>query len=221
MFCFYKSNRICHTSYIFVFTPLGFYGFFYVYPIGIVFKNALHNNTQSYCSFTLQQLLNISLPMHFVTYVGVVRHVKPVHILFQATYRRSLSSVEYVVVDLVSYSVLYTWNNIPLTILYQISSILQNVHKGFFPSCRRYKINESLNIPCKCSRLQIILVFSRIIPYSFIFIISRKNRLTSWFAWTVRFNDSQLWIFRGPYPSLKRYFLYIKQVRQLNDNFSI
>lgn len=94
--------------YIFVFTPLGFYGFFYVYPIGIVFKNALHNNTQSYCSFTLQQLLNISLPMHFVTYVGVVRHVKPVHILFQATYRRSLSSVEYVVVDLVSYSVLYT-----------------------------------------------------------------------------------------------------------------
>lgn len=46
--------------------------------------------------------------MHFVTYVGVVRHVKPVHILFQATYRRSLSSVEYVVVDLISYSVLYT-----------------------------------------------------------------------------------------------------------------
>lgn len=53
-------------------------------------------------------LLNISLPMHFVTYVGVVRHVKPVHILYQATYRRSLSSVEYVVVDLISYSVLYT-----------------------------------------------------------------------------------------------------------------
>lgn len=47
----------------------------------------------------------IALPMYYVTYVSVVRHVKPVHILYQATYRRGLGSIEYIVVDLVSYLV--------------------------------------------------------------------------------------------------------------------
>lgn len=72
-------------------------------------------------------------------------------------------------------------------------------------------------------RLQILLFLKDFSLYFhfYHFLKNQKQRLTSWFAWTVRFNDGQLWISRGPYPSLKRYFLYNKQFHQLNDNFLI